>query len=658
VGFDLRGLLKDQSMLAGRMLFQRHATLTVSLALVALSTLLPGQQVIELPVPPVVTQAAAQSFSFASDGPAGPGWSRPDEIARTYFHEELPALFRRTIVLSSDVPVRGKLSWMFTGPHAGFTVEVTSSKVRLLQRFYDSTGLYSGQGNYPEKVVRDEEQQYTGHARTLTVVVDAHLAIQVLVNDQVILRQPCVFDVTRHQLIFSGPRAEHLVVAGSLLASSVGHASITVDPARTHQTMIGFGGSPSIPAYTELSEAGKKQYWELLRRYNLLLDREYPMGSELKPDLSNLEDVNDATPHYYGDNFPNSEVSSFDYSRHALALGGEVIYEMWALPKWATQPYAPAGKPSIDAWGKAVRTAANPEEYARVVVRYCQLAKERTGSAPAIVGIQNEVEEPTEVFTEMALTLRRELDKAGFQSVKIHMADASYMYLGISRAQELRKNAAGWAAIDYVAAHEYDYQEFLANPDMYDERLRAMNEASADKPFLATEICVNDPHYQEPSYRIAFNVAQLYQKNLTELDATALMYCWLLLDVEQPNFGGSRSLLVPDRTRGGIAVASSFELRVLGAFSRHIVKGMKRVDAKSSNPDLLTAAFEDGGKASLVVLNRSTEAQRLDVQWTGKRWSEIERTSVNAENETSASVPNEVIVQPGEIVALSTFSAN
>jgi O-glycosyl hydrolase len=620
--------------------------------------MLRAQQAVELPAMPTVTQQAAQTFSFASDGPIGPGWTRPDEIARAYFHEDLPALFRRTISLSNDVPLRGKLSWIFTGPHAGFTIELTPSKVRLAQRFYDSTGLYSGQGNYPEKTIRDDEQQYTGHARTLTVVVDAHLSVQVLLNNREILRQPCVFDVTRHQLMFSGPRTEHLVVAGTLLAEAVGRASIVVDSAHAHQTMIGFGGSPSIPAYAALSEAGKRQYWEILRRYNLLLDREYPMGTQLKPDLSNFEDLNDATPHYYGDNFPNGEVSSFDYSRHALALGGEVIYEMWALPSWATQAYAATGKPIIDAWGKPVRTAAKPEEYARIVVRYCQMAKELAGAAPAIVGLENEVEQPPEIFTEMALTLRRELDKAGFQSTKIHMADASYMYLGLDRAPQLQKDAQGWAVIDYTATHEYDYQEFIANPDLFDERLRAMNVASAGKPFLATEICINDPHYQEPSYRIALNVAQLYQKNLTELDAAALMYCWLLLDVEQPTFGGSRSLLVPDRTRGEVPVASSFELRVLGAFSRHVLKGMKRVETKSSEPDLLTTAFEDGAKATVIVLNRSTEPQRLDVQWVGKRWTEIERTSLYSENEVSASSSAEVIVQPGEIVTLSTFAAN
>jgi len=617
-----------------------------------------AQGVVTLPATPHISEQKAQEFSFASDGPVGPGWSRPDEVARTYFQERLPALFRRTIQLDDAVPAHTKLSWIFTGPHAGFTLELTSSKVRLLQRYYDSTGLYSGQGNFPEKVVRDEEQQYIGEPRTLTVVLDSHLSIQVLLNGQVILKQACVFDVTRHQLMFSGPRNQHLLLSGALLKSPSEMGSITVNSGNVHQTMIGFGGSPSIPTYAELSDEGKKQYWEILRRYNLLLDREYPMGAQLKPDLSNMENLSDATPHYYGDNFPNGEVSSFEYSKHALALGGEVIYEMWALPGWATQAYAPTGKPFIDAWGRPVKTAAKPEEYARIVVGYCRLAKEQTGRAPAIVGIQNEVEQPPEVFTAMAVTLRRELDKAGFQSVKIHMADASFMYMGVDRTRELKKDVVGWKAIDYTASHEYDWQEFLANPDMFDDRLRAMNEARGKKPFLATEICINDPHYQEASYRIAFNVAQLYQKNLTELDAAALMYCWLLLDVEQPSFGASRSLLVPDRRRGEIPVASSFELRVLGAFSRHVLKGMRRVDAEPSDADLLAAAFEDGAKATLVVLNRSTEPQQLKVQWPGKQWREMERTNFYSENETTSSLPSELIVQPGEIVTLSTFSAN
>src|SRR5205807_5907255 len=75
-----------------------------------------AQEVVKLPAPPPILQPAAEPFSFVSDGPAGPGWSRPDEIARVYFHNDLPALFERTIVLSQSVPMHSKLSWIFTGP--------------------------------------------------------------------------------------------------------------------------------------------------------------------------------------------------------------------------------------------------------------------------------------------------------------------------------------------------------------------------------------------------------------------------------------------------------------------------------------------------------------------------------------------------------------
>jgi len=326
---------------------------------------------------------------------------------------------------------------------------------------------------------------------------------------------------------------------------------------------------------------------------------------------------------------------------------------MLALPPWAMEPYN--GARILDAWNKPVKVAAKPEEYARIVVTYCKLAREKTGAAPLIVGIENEVEQPPEIFDAMVLALRRELDKAGFTQTKIHMADASYMFYGVARAKQLRKDAAVWKAIDYTATHEYDFQEFMANPEMYDERMMAMHAASEGKEFLATEICFNDPHYQEPSYRIALAAAELYHKNLTELDAVAIMYCWLLLDVEEPTFGGSRSLLVPDRTRGSAPVASSFELRAMGAYSRHVLKGMKRVGALSSDADLLTTAFEDGDKATVVMVNRAPTALRVAVG-SGRRWVEMERTGLTEENAVSG-VGDEVVVEPGEIVVLSTVKA-
>jgi O-glycosyl hydrolase len=566
----------------------------------------------------------------------------------------LTALFERTLTLDAALPQRATLRWIFTGPRAGLTVELTSSRIRIAERYYDSMALYEGQGNFPEKTTFTDERQYTGDARTLTVIADSHLAVRVLINGQQILEAPLLFDLTRHQLMLAASRTARLVVSGSLLTPATKNAAITIDPSQVHQTMLGFGGSPSIAAYAELSDQGKRAYWQILKRYNLLLSREYPMGTELKPDLSNLEDLADATPHYYGDNFPNSELSSFDYSRHVLDLGGSVIYELWALPSWATVPNN--GPHATDTWNKPIKRVANPDEYARLIVTYCKKAQAATGSAPAIVGIENEVDQPPEVFSSMALALRRELDKAGFTATKIHMADASFMFLGVDRAAELRKNPEAWKALDYVAVHEYDFQEFLANPDLYDARMKQMHEAADGKPFLATEICINDPHYQEPSYRIAFAVAELYHKNLTELDAVALMYCWLLLDVEQPTFAGSRSLLAPDRTRSWIPVPTSFQLRVMGAFSRHVVKGMQRIGVETGDPDLLATAFADAQNETLVVIIRSTTSRRLDLQGASHAWAEIEHTGLEDENSVAPFRTGNVI-QPGEILVLSTIKA-
>jgi hypothetical protein len=135
-----------------------------------------------------------------------------------------------------------------------------------------------------------------------------------------------------------------------------------------------------------------------------------------------------------------------------------------------------------------------------------------------------------------------------------------------------------------------------------------------------------------------------------------LLYCWLLLDIEQPNFGASRSLLVPDRSRGEVPVPSSFQLRMLGAFSRHVLKGMHRVEAQVSNPDLMTAAFTDGNRDSLILLNRSTAPQRLHIDWNGSHWIHMEHTSFYSENEEKQA-PTEIVVAPGEVVTLSSFSA-
>jgi O-glycosyl hydrolase len=615
-----------------------------------------AQSVVVLPDITASVPAGAQPFEFVSDAPPGQGWGLGDRIARFYAKEDLPAFFSRTIVLNGDVPRNDKLSWIFTGPHAGFTVAISSQEVRVFQRYYDSYGLYgAGQPSqqvqvYPETVVRETVAPYQGHPRVVTVVLNSHLALQVWVNGKMLIEQQCLFDVQRHQMEFNALRTVHDVLAGALLPVGAPEASITVDPEHVHQTMMGFGGSPGIPAYKELSEDGKKKYWEILRSYNLLIDREYPMGRQLEPDMSNLDDLAYASPHYYGDNFPNGEVSDFKYNRQVLEMGGSVLYEMWRLPDWVDQPRTAGSSPATD-------RIADPEKYAAAMVNYCRIAKERTGRPPDIVGVQNEADQPDAVALEMVRLLRKRLNEAGFSSVKIQMADASLIYEGVDRARTLRAHPDVWKSIDIAATHEYDFQFVVTDIDVFDASMLEMKKASNGKPFLTTEVCINSPSLQTGSYRVAFSVAQLYHKNLTILDSVGLLYAWVILDAEQPNFRASRALLIPDRTDGEMPIASGSQLRLMGAFSRHIRNGMKRVDADTSDPDLLATAFRgDKGEATVIVLNRSNEPRKLAVKWRGVTWREAERTSQYFENAVS-DPSEELLIQPGEILTLSTLVA-
>jgi len=591
---------------------------------------------------------AAQHFQFASDGPLSQVWGRGPEVPRVFFPERLPAFFSRTIVLDSDFPQEARLSWIFTGREGGFTIELSNTTVRVYQRYSDSYGLLDSHTANPERIVQETMALAPGPIHSVTVTFDAHLSLSVLVNGVSMVQQNCMLDVSRHQLLFQGPSNRHIELAGSLLALQATETEISVDANVRHQTIYGFGGSPSIPAYDSLSEEGRKEYWHILSRYNLLIDREYPMGTKLLPDMSNLDNLADAKPHYYGDDFPNGEVSDFAYNAQTLKLGGKVIYEMWALPSWATKDYT-------DPSGTVHKGAADPGEWARAMVTYARIEKERTGRAPDVIGIQNEVQEPKEISFEMVKTLRRELDAAGFKEVKIHMPDASNTAVGTEVANTLRSDPDVWSKIDIAASHEYDYQNYFADPDRFDDQLKALRQANGDKPYLATELAVNNIRLQSSSYRIAFDMGQLYHKNMTLMDAIGLAYCWLILDVEQPNFGATRSLLVPDRYHDDIPVASSYQLRVLGAYSRHLPEGMVRVDASSSNPDLLVSAYEGKENArTLIATNRGTAPQTLNVNWPGTRWNEMERVSQYSENNREP-IPAKIVIQPGEIVTLSTL---
>ena len=565
-------------------------------------------------------------------------WGRGRDL-RVFFDECLPALFERTIVLDEYTP-ETELLWIFTGPQGGFTVSIQSTEVSLHQRYYDSFAfnhINKKMARHPEWQTAPEKLDYEGSLKAVTITMDHKLDLSVALNGRTILHQECLFDISRHQLRLAGGKGS---VKGSMLKPTPESATVRIDSAKRHQTMMGFGGIATPTAYAQLSAEGKRQWWELVQEYNLLIQREYPIGQRLNRQMDNWDVLEDATPHYYGDNFPNGEISDFDYIRKIRALGGKVWFEFWALPPWV---------------------AGDVEKYAQAMVRYCQVSKERAGAPPDIVGIQNEVNQSASMFHKMTLALRRRLDEAGFEPVRIHMSDSGRLAGGIERAQKFLASEQAWAAIDYSATHMYDYQGFFTDPDGYDARLMQWKKLTSDKPFLSTELCINDSNYQWPTYRVALTMGQLYHKNLVLTDAVAICYCWTLLNVEQPSYGATRSLCVPDHSHGFVPVASSRQLRVFGAYSRRIREGMVRVGAQTNADDLLVSAFAgEGGIGTVVILNRSTNPRRLNVLWPRVKFTEIELVDPYHENDVQkapAALTNgaiEIGVDPGAIVTLTS----
>ena len=597
------------------------------------------------------SSASGDSFEFPGAPSPRTRWNVPGP-PRKYFAEWLPALFERTLEIEDWRGEKSQLQWIFTGPSGGFTVEAGGGKARLAVRYYDSPGLSKvppvqpRPGRHPEGLWEESSVEYRGDLKAITVVADHRLTVRVLLNGKEALSSRAALDVNRHQLAFAGGEGS---VRGRLLPQVVEAARVDVDDAIRFQEMLGWGGTTTPPAFAELSPQGAREWWRLLAEYNLLLHREYPAGAVLNPEMTNWDRPADASPHYYGDNFPNCETSDFEYMRRVRRLGGKVIFEFWELPTWAR---------SHDAAGK-LTDAPEIEAYVRTMVRYCQASREKIGHAPEIVGIQNEVTQSPENWQKMTLALRRGLDTAGFGATKIHMHNAPLSTGGTAAAKAFRQEAAVWKAIDYAASNLYDYQGYFYDPDGFDARLSQLREATGDKPFFAVELCVNSGEFQTRAYRVALAMGQLYHKVLTQLDACGVMYCWTLLNVVQPSYGWTRTLLVPDPEHGLKPAASSHQLRVFGAYTRRVRAGMKRVKAASSNAHVLATAFSGpGGEKTLILLNRSAVAQKVGVKWRGSRFRYLETASPQQENSVEATsqpagASLEVLVAPGAIVTLT-----
>lgn len=600
------------------------------------------------------TLSRVKTFAFNSGTGLVETWGRGNELPGVYFNEKLPLLFMRQLNFSSFSPDDGVFEWIFTGELGGVTVAASADSIWLIQRFYGAYGYNSLIGDkievdrHPEKIWSVSRTCYSGKIESITLISNHKTELQLFVNGQKIATQCCLQDFSRHQLRFVGTQAD---IAGLMMKPKLKKVEINVDENSKHQKMLGWGGIAIPTAYKMLSEKGKEKWWQFISEYNLLVHREYPIGLELNENMDNWDNLDDTKVHYYGDNFPNSEISDFNYIRRIQELGGINIFEFWKFPSWI-QETIPAGP------GIAI-PPVNIEKYCKAMVNYCQTAKLKTGQAPAILGIQNEKNQYAETWYKLTLALRSALDENGFGDVKIHMHNAANSKRGIEAANAFTANKQVWESIDFAATNVYDYQEYFTNPDGYDEILQEFKNIVGDKPFISTEVSVNFAFYQIPSYRLAFTMAQLYHKNLVITNATVIMYCWILLNNVQSTYDATRSLFGVDEVHGNVPKSSSFQARTFGAFSRRIKKDMSRVTSSTNFNDLLISVYSGQQGKSAVILNRSLNPVEINISNLGFTPDWIEKSSYFLENEIFEwEGNNRLIIEPGEIITLTNVLLN
>ena len=592
-------------------------------------------------------------------------WLQGTKPRPVFFKEFLPACFTRRLEFDACALGEAELEWVFTGPESKVTLTLSDGELRLQQGFHDSFYLNdpkllfdqdydvprgkwfqaemsdfdgeTGINIHPEQRWKERRVALNGPVQSLAVRLSHDTELAVYLNGERVIAQNSLQDLHRHQLRLSDGSGRYV---GRLLAPQSHEVRAIIREDRPRQNMIGFGGTAIPTAYAELSEAGKECFWDYVEAYNLRIQRENPIAGELNEAMDNWDNLDDAIPHYYGDCFPNGNISDFALNKEFLQRGGEFWFEYWHFPKWMVYD----GETYLDEKGKERADPVRVDAYAASIVEYCRQAQQKAGAPPAIVGVQNENSHPRETYHAMVAALRDALDAAGFEEVKIHMSDANMLspdsnwgklYAdSITRAKTFTEKPETWAKIDYAAAHMYDYQEYFQNPDGFDAPMDELHALYGEKPFLSTELCVNSPRYQMRSYRIALLMGELMHKNLDRLDAASVLFCWTLLNVEQPSYAWTRALLTIDRENGFLPVPTSHQLRVFGSWSRHIHKGMRRVEVDCDDPDLLVTAFvgEDAAK-TLVALNRSNAPVWLDpAPWSPTDFDRFERTSPYEQN--------------------------
>lgn len=400
-------------------------------------------------------------------------------------------------------------------------------------------------------------------------------------------------------------------------------AVVEIDPARTFQTIVGFGGSFTESAAFALSKMSPEKRSEAIKAY---FDPKSGHGYTLCRTHINSCDF--ALDNYsYDETAGDTALKNFDISRDKKLLI-PLIKDAMAVPgadfKILSSPWSPPGWMKTN--GEMNHGGSLKPEYRDVWALYYTKyikAYKNEGIDIWAITVQNEPaavqvwdsciwsaqEEGQFVRDHLGPALQRE----GVEATKLLVWDHNKDIM-FERVEPILSDAAAAKYVWGIGIHWYSGDNF--------DNLDKVHKAWPDKHILHTEGCqeggVHLNHWK-PAERYGHDIIG----DLNNWTVGWIDWNMVLDEHGGPNHVGNfcDAPIIADATQNKLIYQGSYYY--LGHFSRFIRPGAVRIGSVVSNPALETTAFKNtDGKIVITCMNRTDEAISFAVKISGQ-WARL-----------------------------------
>ncbi|MFF4766219.1 hypothetical protein ACFY1V_06830 [Streptomyces sp. NPDC001255] len=378
-------------------------------------------------------------------------------------------------------------------------------------------------------------------------------------------------------------------------------ATVTVDTAKTHQKIDGFGGAMTDSA-ASLIAASPHQDAILSQLFGtgdeqagLTLVRS-PMGSsDLMANGTDVHTYEDTKGSFSADATPadKRQIAMLQAAKRETGGDFKLLGTPWSAPAWAKRGGKLLGAECGTEQNELDRGKVN--DYADYFAEYVS-AYDKAGIRPWMVSMQNE---PENCKTQMPTTLLNPDDEVALSKALKSRLPGDVGVLGFDHNwndPDYVRTLTGQGKVDAIGYHCYDGTHYGAQ--------------TRSVKTLMTECSGFVDQSSDVAGNMGWEVANLLIGPLRN-GSTGSVYWSLAQDAE-----GGPALSTPDAChtcRGMMTVGSdgsytpSQDLWFWGQFGKFVRPGAVRVDSTNTG-DLSTVAFRDGDTTTLVVLNSRTHA--------------------------------------------------